>query len=161
MLLNFCNNSRSILCFSMKFQLALSSPGPSSCNVSQSSPSCNSAIRTTLAYITKKAHMLHYSILRYYTLNAITSRCSLSNRCIRNFRTLNIKIVSREAGFGPITQGILALKYLRAKFGCLRWRIYCTDKTSTNVDNTTEAEFITSCESGKEAVILCKILYTL
>ena len=92
--LDFCIISRSSLGFGVKFQPALSSTRSSSCTSSQSSPSNNIATRTTLAWSVNKAHTLSCNTLRYYTSNAITLRCTISNQCIRSCSTLNLKIVS-------------------------------------------------------------------
>jgi hypothetical protein len=90
--LEFCITTQSCLGFSTKFQLALSSTRPKLCTLSQSSPNCASAIRTTLAWSMNKAHLPFCSILRTYTLNAITLRWTISNRYTCNCSTPNLKI---------------------------------------------------------------------
>jgi hypothetical protein len=91
-------HSRSSLGFSANFPLARSSTRLNSCTSSQSSPNCNSAIRIALAWSINKAYTWSCNMLKYPTLNAITSKCIVSNRCSRNCSIPNLKIVSGQGG---------------------------------------------------------------
>jgi hypothetical protein len=51
-----------------------------------------------LALTINKAYTLSYSKLRYYTSDAITSRCNVLNRLTCNYSTPNLKIVSGRLG---------------------------------------------------------------
>jgi hypothetical protein len=59
--------------------------------LSRSSLSCSTLARTALTKVINKACTLSCGMLRYFTLDAITSRCILSNIHTRNCSTPNTK----------------------------------------------------------------------